>query len=637
MSSSVAIRRAQLVAPFGVGAMSVFTDGTTVITAGLDAWFRDENQCESTVDESLIVHDWRLECRLGASSFRLPPAQNKPENSKKIRQSGTKELAVPAFRFPRWHVCPYCNRLNYCNLELAQSPECPDDRHDPKRRRPKMQQVPLVVICEAGHIDDFPFREWVHRDSAPECDGVIRLRSTGIGGAFLGMQQVSCDSCGKKRYLREISDAFSEGEEEHTVLSAGLSSEEGYYLCSGSRPWLADRTGICGEELWGALKGAGNVYFPKIESSIFLPSCEGVSFSDVTELFCSPKLRPHLQEIQSHVNESNGPLLLRKLFRTINLPELCSLSDETLISAYQCWLNNQTLDVPSVETTADTDAWRFPEYVQIRKTTEQDELVVRDPGIHEDLQKYLQRIRELDVLRETRVLRGFTRVFDDELDLETGKALLRRCSLTPDADWLPAYVVKGEGIYIELNSERLSDWESRSCVQQRVEKISKHLRAHSSGKKLANCELSPRFVLLHTLSHMLINELVFACGYSSASLRERIYASSQPMSEMNGLLIYTAAGDSEGTLGGLARMALPARIHSTFRAAIQNARWCATDPVCMEMGEHGQGPQYANLAACYACALVPETSCEELNRFLDRGLLIGSFDNPDLGYFSDFC
>lgn len=83
MSSSVAIRRAQLVAPFGVGAMSVFTDGTTVITAGLDAWFRDENQCESTVDESLIVHDWRLECRLGASSFRLPPAQNKPENSKK--------------------------------------------------------------------------------------------------------------------------------------------------------------------------------------------------------------------------------------------------------------------------------------------------------------------------------------------------------------------------------------------------------------------------------------------------------------------------------------------------------------------------------------------------------------------------
>ena len=263
-------------------------------------------------------------------------------------------------------------------------------------------------------------------------------------------------------------------------------------------------------------------------------------------------------------------------------------------------------------------------------------MVVRDPGIHEDLQKYLQRIRELDVLRETRVLRGFTRVFDDELDLETGKALLRRCSLTPDADWLPAYVVKGEGIYIELNSERLSEWETRSCVQRRVEKIGRHLRSHSLGKEKTNCELSPRFVLLHTLSHLLINELVFACGYSSASLRERVYASSQPVSEMKGLLIYTAAGDSEGTLGGLARMASPARIHSTFRAALQNARWCATDPVCMEMGEHGQGPQYANLAACYACALVPETSCEEHNRFLDRGLLIGSFDNPDLGYFSDF-
>ena len=102
---------------------------------------------------------------------------------------------------------------------------------------------------------------------------------------------------------------------------------------------------------------------------------------------------------------------------------------------------------------------------------------------------------------------------------------------------------------------------------------------------------------------------------------------------MAGLLIYTAAGDSEGTMGGLVRMARPDNLRQVFSAALSNARWCSTDPVCMEVGRKGQGPDSCNLAACHGCALLPETSCEEFNRFLDRGLVIGTFDVPDLGFF----
>lgn len=146
----------------------------------------------------------------------------------------------------------------------------------------------------------------------------------------------------------------------------------------------------------------------------------------------------------------------------------------------------------------------------------------------------------------------------------------------------------------------------------------------------------PRFVLLHTLGHLLINELVFTCGYSSASLRERLYVSTNAEREMAGLLIYTAAGDSEGTMGGLVRMARPDNLRAVFVSAVSGARWCSTDPVCMEAGEQGQGPDSCNLAACHGCALLPETSCEEFNRFLDRGLVIGTFTDPTLGYFSTF-
>jgi hypothetical protein len=244
-------------------------------------------------------------------------------------------------------------------------------------------------------------------------------------------------------------------------------------------------------------------------------------------------------------------------------------------------------------------------------------------------------VRSVDVLRETRALRGFTRVRDDVLKLSVGKSLLRRRSLPPDQDWLPAYVVKGEGVYFELDPENLAAWEARAEVQARADKITQHYGQVASQRGLQNRTLSPRFVLLHTLGHLLINQLVFACGYSSASLRERLYVSTTPGREMAGLLIYTAAGDSEGTMGGLVRMARPDNLRSVFASALSDARWCSTDPVCMDAGEKGQGPDSCNLAACHGCALLPETSCEEFNRFLDRGMVIGTFEDPSLGLFAD--
>ena len=101
---------------------------------------------------------------------------------------------------------------------------------------------------------------------------------------------------------------------------------------------------------------------------------------------------------------------------------------------------------------------------------------------------------------------------------------------------------------------------------------------------------------------------------------------------MNGVLIYTASGDSEGSLGGLVRQGEPGRLEDTIVSAIHNAEWCSTDPICIN--SPGQGPDSLNLAACHNCALLPETCCELGNRLLDRGVVLGTPENPDFGFFS---
>lgn len=144
---------------------------------------------------------------------------------------------------------------------------------------------------------------------------------------------------------------------------------------------------------------------------------------------------------------------------------------------------------------------------------------------------------------------------------------------------------------------------------------------------VTGAELSPRFVLLHTMAHLLIRQLSFESGYSTASLRERVYA--RPEHDQYGVLVYTAAGDAEGTLGGLVQQGEPPRFSETLLRMTEAAAWCSADPLCAE--HTGQGFDNLNRAACHACALLPETSCETGNTLLDRALVVGGDQVP--GYF----
>jgi hypothetical protein len=630
--SGGSIRRAQLVSPFGVGAMSVLVDGTSVITAGLDFWFPDSGGHPNFEISEFVEYDWRLQGRLSVSSFRLPPDHRQGSGNDK-----NLGLKVPALRFPTWNVCPLCRRMSRSPLTMRQVPKCSDSSHPNKR----LTQVAFVAICVDGHIDDFPFREWVHRSLHPSCEGQLRLKSSGGGG--LEGQVVSCERCNRSRSLRgTTSSTRGVDGEERTTLTNTLTSEEDLFYCTGARPWLGSERGPCAQPTKGALRGSGNVYFPKVQSSIYVPIEEGAISPAMHQLMSQPAVDVLFEGMYAAFDAGLTPEVLRKGLNRVVPEELfLPIGDEELIAAYRdrFGIGGSELAVEELGG-GDTDlltadeTWRFPEYRAIRETPSDARLAATDPGLDRRLAPLLGRVRSVDVLRETRALYGFTRVSDDVLRVPVGKALLRRSKLSPAQDWLPAYVVKGEGIYLEFADAALDEWENRPGVVARAQAIQKRYGLAVQERGFPPRELSPRFLLLHTFAHVLINELIFKSGYSSASLRERLYVSSKPGSEMASVLIYTAAGDSEGTMGGLVRMSRPNNLVPVIESAIADARWCSADPVCMDAGEKGQGLNSCNGAACHACSLLPETSCEEQNQFLDRGLLIGTLDSPDLGYFS---
>lgn len=625
------VRRGQLVTPFGVGAMQVLVNGSSVITAGLDHWYENDAGAVGAVNE-FVVSDWRLQERLKVQQLRLPPDYRSSSGG----AVANAKLSIPALRFPTWSFCIYCKRLEKSVPTLVKRPRCPDEKHTsekPGRRSPLMSQVPFVVICENGHMDDFPWREWVHRTDSPTCQGVLRLNA--FGGGTLAGQVVECDGCKQTRSLEGVTTVYPRGE---SMLSTQLQPGTAFE-CVGARPWLADKGAGCGAGLVAALRGAGNVYFPQVESSLFIPQSSSSAPPEVLDALRRPDVEPIAQLMRA----LDAPLTAQKLKGHASLhPILQHYSDEDLDSGIEeLFGESSAIQSTGFETDEESDNltgnadWRFPEFQLLRETPSHHDLAATDPGLPAGFEAKVSRVRRVEVLRETRALRGFTRLRDRPLKLSDGKNLLRRSPLPAQVDWLPAYEVRGEGIYLELDPNSTSAWAAQPQVRARTDRLQGAFDRSRTASGAPARLILPELVALHTLSHILINELVFTCGYGSASLRERLYVSADPGREMLGVLIYTAAGDSDGTMGGLARMALPSNLGPVLSSALQRATWCSTDPVCMELGEAGQGPGSCNLAACHACALLPETSCEEFNRFLDRGLLVGTHGSPELGMFPE--
>lgn len=634
------IRRAQNIAPFGVGAMAVAQDGTSLIAAGLDHWFKRESAADGkAVDPTEFrFSEWRLERELGVDWFYLPPDFREYRWDSWSDDPTNTGLTIPFLRFPQWHQCPRCGRLEDCPLVLRETPRCPSKNCEPKpggkgRKPPAMVQVRFIALCDKGHIQDFPWREWVHETATPGCQLPLRLVAT--GGASLSATKVVCE-CGRDRSLEKITEADPPSEPGASSFLTRNLSKAANFPCQGKRPWLGDDQAVpCGRPLRGSLRGATNVYYAVVRTAIYLPLGNAVP-SELLELLKSPTLAA-LMKVYQQVGQPLDPERLRELEGA----RLRSFSDSQIKAALAVALGQS--DQAGAEATLGDDAetaFRRAEYATLRTIRQDEEMqtrVIPVPSYGSELGRVLTAVTLAEKLRETRALTGFTRVYpENDQTVEERKSILWREPPQSGQRWLPAYRVYGEGIFLEFSNDQLRRWERREDVITRVRSLNDQYQRVSEQRGLRARPVTPRLVLLHTFAHILMNQLTFECGYGTASLRERLYVSVNSSAPMAGILVYTAAGDAEGTMGGLVRMGKPGNLEPVIRRAIQNARWCSADPVCMELGvSGGQGPDSCNLAACHNCALSPETSCEEFNRFLDRGLVVGTLDDPSFGYLSE--
>jgi hypothetical protein len=615
--------------------MVMVPGGTSLIIAGLDHWYQDPPGANREIQLSEFeFHEWRLQNLLRVDHFRLPPDYREPWRAGSDVPNAY--ITIPALRFPAWHFCSDCNLLQERPpFERGRGGRirCPECQENGKVRY--LFQVPFVAMCENGHLQDFPWREWVHRTPNPACREPLRLVAT--GSATLAGQRVSCDCGIQSRTLAGITSADDEG----TYLSRRLDAAGEVFFCRGRKPWLGpDASENCTAHLRGSLRSASNVYFAHTRSSIYLPPAEDPAVQELVELMERPPLSTLVKALSGLRAE---PSAIAGLARSQHSTLLQPYSADQIATAVEIVITAAE-ETPEDDSGAEEEVAESPvpfrrdEYDALRIERNDSHLKIRAEDFADysiEVTDFFSRLLLVIKLKETRAMAGFSRVFP-ETNLpvhELKQTLSQDLSTNSDSSWLPAYIVHGEGLFFELDEEQLQSWERREEVHERVATLAARYRDVREERRLRERTIAPRFVLLHTLAHLLINQLTFDCGYSSASLRERLYVSDDQEGPMSGILIYTANGDSEGTMGGLVRMGKPGNIEPVLRKAIENARWCSADPVCMEMGRFGQGPDSCNLAACHNCALVPETACEEFNRFLDRGLVVGTHADRSLGFF----
>jgi hypothetical protein len=567
------LRPSQIITTFGPGSVVDLPDDSVMI-AGTEHWF-DVNKPQRKIMEP------RLQAALKVAEFRSPPVGSFIHKD------------VPFVRFPRWRVCPRCNRLSDQFRWPRGDPELP-----PVPRCDKCDSVTyparIVVACPKGHIDDFPWYRWVHRGA--NCGGGnLLLRGEGRSAA-LGDLRVEC-SCGRSMSL---SGALG-----GDAMSAARCS------CRGRRPWLDDEREQCGEKLYSLQRGASNIYFSVVRSALSIPPWSDPLQAEVATFWAQFPTPPPREHWPLYVKDRFPGELPERVYQCIE--RLCGLRTSR----------------PSI---------RSEEYQALE--AEETEPSVYFEARHQDMStttsRFLARLVALPRLREIRVLIGFTRIQPSEMDpaaetmvdQEDLKVATAPLSARP-LPWLPAVENLGEGVFVKLHPERLKAWETNQAVVRRSAIVTTAYARWRQGRGL-KLEQSwrPRLVLLHTLAHLLIRQMALESGYSSASLRERIYSDET----MAGLLIYTSSPDSDGSLGGLVRQAsAPEGFDGLLLSTTELARICSSDPLCRE--HDPARTERLNGAACHACAMVSETSCEFGNRLLDRRLVVSLPTGERTGYF----
>jgi hypothetical protein len=585
------LRRGQVITTYGPGAL-IDLPKYSAIVGGLDTWPK-VSELDEIVDARL-GRKLELITAVDAPRMFAPPIES--QDPREARRG------IGAWRFPEW-----------CVVHEGGGEERERSRRLVHRKRldakglfdgRRVVATRFVRACPRGHVDDIDWFAFAH--GAPgDCRRQLWLDERGTSGDLADLF-VRCE-CGKPA---------------RSLYQASLIELNPLGTCRGARPWLGrDAAEGCVQPSRLLIRTASNAYFPQVLSVLSLPDRGDAIANVVRELWDDLQI---VETVADLTFLKKKPHLMEKLAR---------FDDQEILDAIQQAKKGAQTERPVKQVELDAllaveegfgddipvdpnfHARRLPEHVWRRS------------GRHKPIEAVIQVHR----LREILALVGFTRFEaitpDINGEYETD---VQRAQIALDPSWFPAVANRGEGLFVSLRPAAVKRWLARAGVADRLESLKTGHALWATDRKSKRLFPGGPYVLLHTLSHLLIQSLAIRCGYPASSLRERIYADT--VAERFGILIYTGSPDAEGTLGGLVQQARYFEDH--LAVALRSAELCSNDPIC---AQHGPGTSMEKRwllgAACHGCTLMAETSCEMRNDYLDRALVVPVLGLRDAALF----
>jgi hypothetical protein len=542
------------------------------------------------VSAEIIPYVTRISMALNIDKeLRMPPI------AKETEKGEIDGSYLPAVLFPTYAVCKKCGFL-YINPWRKQNKTF-NDKVLCEKCESLLEQVTWCAVSGKGYLDDVPWHFVCHENTKTNCKVDFNTTYLKFDTNNNGGRIIKCTKC----------DSFNFYENKKITI------------INKQQPWIYDESPKLDEDnLVEILEvNSPGVYLPKRVNALVIPPESRISKTSVIDkLYNNSKLCREIDNIKI-------PLIKKGAIKKVATRFRCSV--EEIKDALE-QINNGYPFFEDHIIVGELFEDEYKAFLKPLDNMEDDEDFVTDHKTAQwhDLEKInlsdelLAIVKMIDKqiiarrLREIQVFKGFYRRSQDDDNL-----------VPPDiigkSSWLPAIELFGEGLFFTLDENILSKWEKIPSIKKRADQIAKRYQK-SEVKIHPEFVITPRFLLLHTLSHILIRELESTAGYPAASLKERIYCSRDK--KMAGILIYTVVADIVGTLGGIIESAEPKKFLSILDGVFKHAQWCSLDPVCTE--HEGQGPGWLNRAACHACSLIPEPSCEYNNIFLDRVFIKGS-------------
>ena len=562
-----------------------------------------------------LVHEERLQAKVCALlkrpylELRAPPTED--------LNDADPFAGVRVWRFPQWFVASYERHFGekeqWRTRPLVHWRQLVRGRYIADNKKPfSVVPIRFVQACINGHLSDINWREFVHQGGQP-CQMPLWLDERGTSGDFAEIF-VRCEC----KQSRSLATALPSEDLKHPLG-----------LCNGDRPWLGPNSN---EKCRGPdsgphanrllIRSATNAYFAQTLSVIHIPDADDGLRKAVDQVWedslqyveKKEQLKYELKKAKVHALLENIPadkvwseIQRRKSGNAATEKSIKELELETFLSQPE----ELGQDVPSLDF--------FARSLPLS-------------GFRDPIMKTVERLVLVHRLREVVTQVGFTRYESIGTDIDGELSLdVRVADLADDLKWVPTVENFGEGFFLAFKRDLVDQWAERAAVKERTEQLAAGFdvwKKRHPGSKVTFP--GPRYVMLHSLSHMLMTAVALECGYGQSAIRERIYVGDAGY----GLLILTGGSGAEGTLGGLVQAGR--RVDRHLRAALEHGKLCSNDPVCAQhRPDDVFEERFLHGAACHGCMFIAEPSCERFNSYLDRALVVPTVDGADMAFFAE--